>query len=143
MAQATVITPALLKAIRADADAALAAVAQKHGVVLRCGNGSYAETTAHLKLEIALGAAEGERPSHVKAREDWNKGAVLFGLQKEWLGKDMPRRGKPAVTIIGLMPKRQRFPVLVREEGGKEVLLTIEEVCHNMTTGVARARAAV
>jgi hypothetical protein len=123
----TIITKPLLQALRADVDAALVAVAEKYGVILRCGNGSFADTTAHLKLEVAIGAP-GESPALVKARESWRILCVAYGLKAEWLGRTFARTGD-RFTVVGLEPKRQKFPVLCRREGdGKMILLAAEDV---------------
>lgn len=47
------ITKQLLVALRADLDALLPAIAQKHGVSIQFGRGTFTSTNATLKLEIA------------------------------------------------------------------------------------------
>lgn len=47
----TTITRDILKAIRGDIDAALAAVGEKHGVILKAGNASFSEANFTFKLE--------------------------------------------------------------------------------------------
>lgn len=131
------ITPALMKVLRTELDAALLILAQKHGVTMKCGNGTYSAMTAALKVEIAVGEA-GTSPALVKAAEQFKHLATMYELQADWLNKSFKRHNGSTATIIGLMPKRSKFPVLV-QQGEKQVLLTTGEViaCMNASMKLA------
>lgn len=134
------VTRELMKSLRADLDSALSEVAKKHGILIRVGSGTYAPdgATGHYKLELAAGGGSpDEKVHHVTARADWKRCAELFGLAPDWCGKTFSRNGTPC-TIIGLMPKRQKYPVLV-SYNGKEVLLTVDEVTVRMKKAAAGA----
>lgn len=128
------ITKPFLQALRTDLEAAMAEVAKKHGIVLRVGNCSFTETTAKFALEVAA-LGEGEESGDVatlRARQDWKTNekylTAMYGLKPEWLGQSFTYGGK-TYTVLGLMPKRQKYPVYVRNESeGKNVLLTAEGV---------------
>src|SRR3982751_3226095 len=117
----TAITKELLKALRADIDTALKAVGEKHGVLLRAGNCSFTEVSATFKLEATAGATSAADAATLKAAADWKKNAVYFDLNPLWLGKSFTVGGK-TYEILGLMPKRQKFPVLVKDEAGTQRL---------------------
>lgn len=135
MTKATAITRPLLKALRDEINAALEAVAEKHGIAIETGSASFTERTATFKLNIAIRGegAEGESAAVLKAAADWEARAILYGLKKEWLGDTFLYGAKPMV-ILGLMPKRSRFPILARDTStGKETLLPLEPVIAIMT----------
>lgn len=127
----TAINAAALTMLRGEIDAALKALGEKHGITLRAGNGKYdGESIGSFKLDICLPSSTGEtNPALVKAERDWKAYAAEFDLQPEWLGKSFGRaKNGGVVTIVGLMPNRHKFPVLVRSNGKADVLLTVGEV---------------
>lgn len=127
------ITKDLLKALRADCNAALAEVAKKHGVILQVGNASFSGETATFKLEVAKtdGATQGESIIVIKARDDWATYAPIFGMEAEWLGQSFRRSGS-TYKILGVMPKRSKYPILVSKDG-KEILMQDIDVKQGMT----------
>lgn len=126
----TMITRSLLTILRPEINEALAAIAKKHGIAIEVGQGTYGTgESGHFKLELAAkreGMKEGATATQLKAAADWEKLHSLFDLPKDGVGKTIQYGGK-AATILGLMPKRSKFPVLVMKEG-KEVLLPAEPV---------------
>ena len=126
----TEITRDLLKALRADINAALVAAAEKHGLILQVGNASFSADAATFKLGVAIkhdGAPAGQSVSQAKAIADWNALHGLYDMKKEWLGVSFPYAGKQ-VKIIGLMPNRRKFPILVSTNAGRDSLLPSEAV---------------
>lgn len=124
----TTIDRDLLRAVKEDLAEALAEVGQKHGLLLQFNGGKFSDASATLKLDIAVATGKkGENTMSVKAAEDWKKYAEMFGMKPAWLGKKVMHAGE-AHTILGLMPKRRKFPVLVRKPSGKQLLLTAETV---------------
>lgn len=111
------ITRELLRALRADIDAALAAVGKKHGVVLNAGNASFTPTSASFKLHAVLADAPKVDPD-VEAADAWRALARRFQLEPDWLGKPFVSGGR-SFTIVGLLPNRPKRPVLARDSKGK------------------------
>ena len=68
------ITPAILKTLRVEIDAALAEVAKRHGLTLHAGSASYTENRFSFKLE---GVTEG---APTQAAERYAEVAVMLGL---------------------------------------------------------------
>mgnify|MGYP003337943511 FL=1 len=60
MMKTTTITRDVLNALRADLDAAIAAVAAKHGVSMKTGSARFSSAAATMKVEIATISATGE-----------------------------------------------------------------------------------
>ncbi len=117
----------LLRALRTDIDAALKVVGQKHGVVIGTGNASFTEASATFKLIVALTnpdapAGESESPMVMKARSDYVARWHLFGMHQDWLGKTFG-----PYTVMGLLPKSTRYPVLAKK-GGKLIKVTIATI---------------
>lgn len=58
----------LLKVLRVEIDAALAAIATKHGIAIQAGKGTYGGTTGKIVLELAVPDGSGStNPMHIKA----------------------------------------------------------------------------
>lgn len=129
------VTRDLLRVLRDELNAAIAPIAAKHGVALQVGNASFTPTTATFKLEVGIldGAPEGASTQVIKAQADWKRLARSFGLDPAWLGKSFSYAGVTA-TILGLMPKRTKYPILV-DKAGKHFLLPIESVRALMRQG--------
>lgn len=99
------ITKDLLRALRADMDAALAAVGAAHGVTLRTGNATFSAHSATLKVELReLGAPAPEA-------EAWHRLAqYVEGLDVALLNRTV-KFGTGTYRVDGL--KTGRGPVKV------------------------------
>ena len=98
------ITKELLRSIRADMDVALAAVAAKHGIELKCGNARFMALTFTMKVEGKVsGAPPVEELNFVGL-------APIYGIDPTWLAKRVSFSGKTFV-LRGI------------KRGGKSVLL--------------------
>lgn len=110
-----------LKTVRADIDAALAAVAKKHGIKLSIGgitydpDGTNFRTTLSAVTEAAAGGAD--VAGNVKWQSAFIKYAALFGMKKEDLGKKV-KIGRETYTIVGARPKANMPIVLQKATGG-------------------------
>lgn len=130
------ITRALLRTIRTDAEAALLDVAAKHGVQLTVGNGSFARdgSNAHLKLEIAGIADSGEVMT--KEATDFKRYASNFGLKPEDLGTTFTFNGKQ-FKLLGCKPRNHKFPLIAENtKNGKTYKLPKDAVNPNIITGL-------
>lgn len=107
-----------LRAIRADLEAALAAVGTKHGVAFSIGTMRFSPTTFKCELAAATVSAAGDdTPCGVahKWTIDWNRSAVMFGLPRDALGKTIDYFGRKLV-IAGLAPRKSK-PVVLKDGG--------------------------
>lgn len=106
----TTISRDLLRALRADIDAALASVGAKHGVPLSTGNASFTTDSATIKLMVATtpeGGACGLKASHLKAAADMVKFHKLYGAEPAWMGRQFAQRSS-TFTVVGLPPVAPR-----------------------------------
>lgn len=79
-----------------------------------------------LKLECSLlnpdGSVESREASDFRIHCHFRIHCRSFGLQPEDLNKTIQYGGR-GLTIIGILPKNSRYPILVREAGGKQLKL--------------------
>ena len=119
------VTSELLVALRAEIDAALAAVGKKHGVSLKAGNASYNPTEANFKLNVRTLTATGEV---VDPRATaWPRYCKLFGLNASHLGVRISTSRGPA-TLTGLDMNKRKMPVIAKPADGRFLKLTPEYV---------------
>ena len=139
MATVKTFDRANLKTIRADIDAALAAVAKKHGINLSIGNIRFdanefttkltAVTNASKAKDTAAGVPEGVNPTWVKA---FKTNHVWLGLAASDLGKQIKIGGK-TYTIVGARPKAN-LPLVVQRVTGGCVAMSAEAVIAALKT---------
>jgi hypothetical protein len=111
-------------ALRAEIESALAAVATKHGIAIKAGNGNYSGTNATLKLEISVVDASGT--TITKEAAAFKQLAILYGFTPEHLGRTFTIRGK-SFNLAGIDRKSYKYPVLATN-GGKTFKLRLEDV---------------
>ena len=116
---------------------ALEEFAVEYGITIVRNGGTlqHDQLSCVLKFKIALAGVD---VSAERAKADWPKYCALFDLRPEWLGMKVIHSGAP-LTIVGLQPNRQKFPVLVAPKSGNRFLITAEEVIRKLgaTTGAA------
>lgn len=92
------ITPDLLRKLREEINTAIAVIAKKYNLNLKCANATYDATSFKFKLE---GGLQGAPDPYEKA---WKNNAQYIGLNPDWLGKDVTYAGKQFV-VKGLKPR--------------------------------------
>jgi len=108
----------IIKNIRPEIEAALKEVALRHGVVIKCGNGSYTTNNFTLKLEAsAVCCATGV--VFTKEAEAYKRNAVLLGLKEEWLNQTFQSYTGESYKVVGMKPKSTKYPVLGERTDGK------------------------
>lgn len=106
------ITKPLLRAINADLSQALVAIAEKHGVQIKVGSGSFTSDNATVKVEIAAIASDGT--AKTKEATDFERYATSYGLKPEDLGKTFSYGGKE-YTLVGAKPRSTKYPLLAKD----------------------------
>lgn len=119
------IDKVMLSALRHDLDAALIAIAEKHGLTLKVGNISFTERTFVAKVEGALLNADGSATD--RRAEDFKRYAHMFGLEPEWLGRTFKWGGRE-FKVAGLNTKGKTMPVIGERADGKRFKFTVESV---------------
>lgn len=119
-----------LATIRTDLDAALEAVAKKHGIQLSVGRITFSEDSFSTKLTALIpsdsddaGTANG---TEVKWAAAFKTNARFFGLKSEDLGKTV-KLGNVDYTIVGMRP-RAKNSIVLKKANGAFVAYAIEPV---------------
>jgi hypothetical protein len=114
------ITPEVLRNLRIEIDAALAALGAKHGLRLKAGSARYDANglDATFKLEVTQGGADGAQAILDAARNEFAQMARLYGMQPDWFGKPFILNGY-RFTVDGLAPGRHKNAVKIKRSDGK------------------------
>ena len=97
-----------LKMIRADLEAALKAVGQKHNILFKTGAMSYNELYFTMSMKGSFLNAIGSTED--ADREEFELYCGRFGLTKEMFGKIFTLVGKD-YKIVGIRPKARKYQV--------------------------------
>jgi hypothetical protein len=97
------------KTLHADIEAALRAVAERHGLDLAVKGGSFSPNTYSPKIELRTKGAEAG---------DFARYAPLFGLAADSFGKQFVSNGAVYV-VTGINPKADRFPILAERSSDR------------------------
>jgi hypothetical protein len=120
-----------LRELRAEIDGLMKHIGKKYGVSLGTTGCRFNSSEAKFSIlaTTSIVGANGEtlKPANVKAAKDWDLYCAMFGLKKVWMGKTLLSNGKK-VKIIGLLPNRRAWPVLVESTQGKELLMRADDV---------------
>lgn len=126
-----------LRALSDEINAALAPLAERHGITLRIGNGSFGAAYATLRLDVATISEQGQ----VNTRESSALGSLggLYGLPGVKVGTVVVMQGD-RFTVTGLNAKARKAPVcLTRERDGKAFKATVDMVKRALGQGAATA----
>lgn len=102
------ISPAVLKMLRVDIDAAVESVAKKYGLSsIKTGNASYSPNTFSIKLEGVLdGNAKAEENASLS-----NQYARMLGLPDNIVGKKFSSQGHDFI-VERIDPNKPKFPII-------------------------------
>jgi len=129
------LNPDVLKALSLDINAALQAVAAKHGVSLSTGRSTYADTHAEMKLHIGVVDANGNEHSRERdALNTWSE-HILNGLKYGDQVTLVTRKGKEVYTVTGY--KSRSGKLVMNCQADKEWLFPAEAVVAQIKTGKA------
>ena len=107
------IDKAACKAIDAEARAALEQVAEKLGLTVKLGGGSYDPTTGTYTPRVTFSVDGAEARA-------WAQVAALVGLAPDDYGREIAYGGIGRVRLVGINLRARRFPILVeRVDDGK------------------------
>jgi len=122
-----VINKGNLQVIVKDIEKALAAVGQKHGVVIQYGRGKYSNgPTGSVTLELAAIADDGTVVT--RERKEYLDYGRMYDLKPEWLDRQFTSRGEKYV-VLGLDSARRKFPIVCRRvEDSVNVYFTVPAV---------------
>jgi len=129
------LNPDVLKALAVDINAALQAVAAKHGVSLSTGRSTYADTHAEMKLHIGVVDANGNEHSRERdALSTWSD-VILNGLKYGDQVTIVTGKGKATYTVTGY--KSRSAKLIMNCHSDKEWLFPAESVVAQIKAGKA------
>jgi len=115
-----------LQALRGELNAAVSAIAERHGIAIQCGRCGFSPENATLKLELSVKTPEGAVVS--RERKDYTDFAEVYGLDPAWLDKTFVTGGE-TYKITGLRPKGRKRPVLCQQlANGKTFVFPVDAV---------------
>ncbi len=110
MSKITKFDKPTLRALRADIDAALAAVGAKHGISLSAGNARFDANTVTFKLNCVLLNSDGK----AETREMLD----LKALYPQLVNKRVSIGPRTNGTIVGFNARAQKYPFLLKTPKG-------------------------
>lgn len=96
-------------------------VEEEFNVEIDFGNISYKDKEFTIKTTVYNDTIEERRKS------EYLSYCGIYGLEEADFGKEFMFKGKKT-WIIGFDPKRRKFPIIVKDEAGREFLITIDGV---------------
>ena len=93
-----------IRTLNAEIEAALQAIAQKHGVAIKTGNSSFTANNYTTKLSVSVVSGDGQVLS--PEAEAYNRYKPIMGFSKD-LG-DTFTQGRSTFTITGLKPRLKK-----------------------------------
>ncbi len=118
MTKVTKFDKPALRALRADIDAALAAVGAKHGINLRAGNARFTGDTATFKLECVLLNSDGV----AETRELLD----LKAFYPQLVNKSVSIGLRTSGVIVGYKPRAQKYPFLLKTPKGVYKITSVQ-----------------
>ena len=119
-----------LRLLRDEIMQAVAPIAERHGISIKLGKGSYGILNASQVLEFAIIGSDGY--AQTPEAKDFTTYAKMFGLDPAWLNKPLTVPGRSeTLTIVGLKPNRPKYPVLYKASDAPGKLFKGSELVFN------------
>jgi hypothetical protein len=115
-----------LRLLRERLETVLKPLEQELGIGITLGRCTFTSSSATMKLELVTAGTNGK----VERKEvtSYKELHSLYGLPADGLDKVVTVHGTTYV-ILGLMPRRDKFPILVKKQStGKEFCLRTEDI---------------
>ena len=97
--------------LASEIEAAVQAVATKHGVQIKAKGGSFTDTSYTMKLEVAVLGDGGVAVT--QERTSFLRLAGLYGMKPEWIDQSFVH-GRDKFIIVGLNTRKSKRPVLCK-----------------------------
>lgn len=121
---------ATAKELAKEIEATLLGIADRYGIQIKAGGGSFTNSSLTFKLECAVIGDNGEVQS--REVEDFKRFANVYGLAADDLGKEFASNGK-RFKITGLRTKARTKPILATNvQDGKLYIFAAESVARKL-----------
>ncbi len=118
----TEFNPKVCKSFSEDVMAAIAAVAEKHGVTVEYKGTRFSAQTAELKIEAVVVGGKSREQQQFEA--DYAYLAEVFDLPKNAIGKTFIHGGKK-LTVLGANGRASKKPIVLSGSDGKQYTATV------------------
>ncbi len=115
-----------------DMEAALAEVALKHGIKLKRKGCSYRANQCPVPFEFHIERVAADGNVETPESETYKLRCGRYGLKPEWLFQRFTNYAGKRMQVVGLKPRRRKYPVLVEADDGKRYKMTAAEVQGHM-----------
>ena len=119
-----------IKALRADIDAALAAVEKQHGVSFKLGNIRFTDNDFRCKLECFSASDNSGNAVNVD-KQNFESKAFLVGVKTTSFGKTFTSRGRK-FTITGINTRANKYPIQASTANGKRYKFPVTSLPANL-----------
>lgn len=99
-----------IEEVNTDIAEALKLIGKKHGFDVKMSNLRYSEVSACMDIQIVLNNPEVKRKIAEKQEQEFNEGADIIGVPREWYLKEFEVEDI-TYTIIGIIPNTQSIVV--------------------------------
>jgi hypothetical protein len=114
--------------IRKDVDAALAAVAAKHGVTFSLGTIRFNSESMRCTMSAAVNNTSTGAAEPLEYKELKLKGVRILGINENDLSKTFKSPSLGSVKLIGYHASKYKYPFIVETVSGKRYKLTTTAV---------------
>lgn len=118
---------ATMRALNAEIKTALEAVAEKHGLTVKCGGGSY-DPAGKFKPRVEFTAEN-------HAETEFKRSALLVGLTDADYGRTIEMSGKH-FTLVGINLRARKRPVLAECVEDRKTYAFPEQIVHVLLRAV-------
>ena len=114
----------ILRNLRDDMNAALASVADKHGITIAVGNASYTDTTVTYKIDCVVIGDDGVAKDKYRV--------TLENLYPHYVDKPCKIGGRLRATVVGYNSRGHKYPFMVKGLDGKKYKVSESELDFNV-----------
>ena len=115
-----------------EMEAALQGVADKHGITLKRKGCSFRSNVCPVPFEVCVERVTEDGNVVTPEAQEFTRTAGLHGLNPEWLFEWFTDFSGKRLQVVGLKPRRKKYPVVVRAENGTQFKMAAMQVKRHM-----------
>jgi len=123
---------ATVRSLMKEMEAALQGVADKHGIVLKRKGCSFRGNVCPVPFEFRVERVTEEGNVETPESVTYKQQAAMHGLKPEWLFEWFTDFSGKRLQVVGLKPRRRKYPVVVRAENGTQYKMSAAQVQRHM-----------
>jgi len=111
-----------------EMETALQTVASKHGITIKRKSCTYRDNCMPVPFELRIERVTEDGNVETPESRAYTLRAQLFGLKPEWLFESFTNSSGQRFKIVGLVPRRRKFPVVVKANDGRNYKMAAAQV---------------